>query len=272
MCEARLYVKLKKTHLYCTAINFLGHHISAAGIEADNSKVDKILHWPRPKSATKVHSFLGLVCYISVFLLNLAHHMDILNGLTMKASEHCFPTWTVEHQRAFDSIKSIVIGCDSLVSIDHDDETKKIYVTTDASNHCSGAILSFGDNWETARPVAFESMTFKDAELNYPVHEKELLAIIRALHKWRANLLRSFFTVFMDHKMLENFNTQKDLSQRQACWMEFLSQFDFKIMYVKGEDNTVANALSHYPTACDDDFNTNNTVLLGQPLNYLLKA
>ena len=60
----------------------------------------------------------------------------------------------------------------------------KIFVTTDASDLCSGAVLSFGETWETARPVAFDSMTFKGAELNYPVHEKELLAIKEALRTW----------------------------------------------------------------------------------------
>ena len=52
------------------------------------------------------------------------------------------------------------------------------------------------------------------------------------------------FTVLMDHKTLENFNTQWDLSRRQARWMEFMSQYDTKIVYMQGEDNTVANALS----------------------------
>jgi hypothetical protein len=48
----------------------------------------------------------------------------------------------------------------------------------------------------------------------------------------------------MDHRTLENFESQKDLSRCQARWMEFMSQFDTKIVYVKGEDNTVADALS----------------------------
>ena len=50
--------------------------------------------------------------------------------------------------------------------------------------------------------------------------------------------------VFTDHQTLENFNTQKDLSHRQAHWQEFMSQFEMNIYYVKGEDNTVADALS----------------------------
>lgn len=90
-------------------------------------------------------------------------------------------------------------------------------------------------------------MTFKSAELNYPVHEKELLAIIRALKKWHTDLIGFPFFIYTDHKTLQNFDTQRDLSCRQARWMEFLSQYDGKIVYVKGEDNCMADALSRLP-------------------------
>jgi RNase H-like domain found in reverse transcriptase len=88
----------------------------------------------------------------------------------------------------------------------------KIYITTDASNTCSGAILSFGTSWKSAQPIAFDSSTFKDAELNYPIHKKELLAIIRTLKKWWSDLIGSLFFVFTDHKTIKNFDMQKDLS------------------------------------------------------------
>ena len=97
-------------------------------------------------------------------------------------------------------------------------------------------------------------MTFKGAKLNYPVHEKELLAIIRALKKWQIDLLGSPFFVYMDHKTLENFNTQKDLSCSQARWMELMSQYDAKIIYIKGEENSVVDALSHL--LCEDTTNS----------------
>jgi len=88
----------------------------------------------------------------------------------------------------------------------------KIFMTTDASDKCSDAVLSFGPSWESAHPVAFDSMTFKNTELNYPVHEKKLLAVICALKKWHVNLLGSPFFIYMDHKTLKNFDIQKDLS------------------------------------------------------------
>lgn len=78
-------------------------------------------------------------------------------------------------------------------------------------------------------------------------HEKELLAIIRALKKWRSDLMGSVFEVYTDHRTLENFDTQKDLSRRQLRWQEFLSQYECSFVYIKGEDNTVADGLSRVP-------------------------
>jgi hypothetical protein len=95
--------------------------------------------------------------------------------------------------------------------------------------------------------VAFDSIQLRGPELNYPVHEKELLAIVRALKKWRVDLLGSHFTVYTDHRTLENFDRQKDLSWPQARWQEFLSQYEMEIKYIPGDINTVADALSRLP-------------------------
>ena len=123
----------------------------------------------------------------------------------------------------------------------------KIFVTTDASDTGSGVVLAFRPTYKTAKPVAYDSRAFKGAELNYPVHEKELLAIIQALAKWRTDLLGYTFEVWTDHKTLEHFGTQRDLSRRQARWMEFLSQYDATIHYLPGEMNCAADALSRLP-------------------------
>lgn len=87
-------------------------------------------------------------------------------------------------------------------------------------------------------------MQLSPAEVNYPVHERELLAVVRALDKWCVDLLGIPFTVYTDHRTLENFIQQKNLSWRQARWQEFLGQYDFRICYLPGEENSVADALS----------------------------
>ena len=140
--------------------------------------------------------------------------------------------------------------------IDHSDPgNNKIFVTCDASDWHTGACLSFGETWETAHLVAYDSMQLNSAEWNYPIHKKELLAIIRALKKWRSDLLGSEFIVYTDHRTLENFDTQCDLSKRQLRWQEFMSQYEMNITYIRGEDNCVADALSRLPPGMFPDEN-----------------
>lgn len=66
-----------------------------------------------------------------------------------------------------------------------------------------GAVLSFGKTWESTRPVAFESIQLKGPELHYPVHEQEMLSIMRALMKWRVNLLGTHIHIYTDHKIIK---------------------------------------------------------------------
>ncbi len=88
----------------------------------------------------------------------------------------------------------------------------KIFVTTNASDTGSGTVLSFRPSYENTHPVAYDSCSFKGAELNYPIHEKELLVIICVLGKWQTDLLGYCFKVWTDHRTLEHFGTQEDLS------------------------------------------------------------
>lgn len=242
-----LYCSPKKTSLFCTELDFLGHHISRRGVEADGKKVDRVLDWPVPRSSKDVRAFLGLVRYIANFLPKLAEHTSVLSALTTKEAEENF-VWRPEHFAAFEAIKKLVTSRECLTSIDHRNMGKnRIFVSCDASDACTGALLSYGETLETARPVAFESQQLHGAELNYPVHEKELYSIVRALKKWRVDLIGVQFDVYTDHRTLENFQTQKHLSRRQARWQEELAQFSYDINYIPGEDNTPADSLSRYP-------------------------
>ena len=103
--EHGLYVSDKKTELFRSRIDFLGHRISANGIEADECKVEKIISWLVPRNSTKVCSYLGLVQYLSSFLPKLTDFTRILTPLTTKEAEREFPAWNAEHQNAFESIK-----------------------------------------------------------------------------------------------------------------------------------------------------------------------
>jgi hypothetical protein len=106
----RLQLNGKKSEFFCMEVDFLGHHISGRGIEANLSKVDKILNWLVPKSVSDVRAFLGLVRYIVVFLLKLVEFTVTLTPLTTKDMERSFPKWSATHQAAFDVIKNLVVS------------------------------------------------------------------------------------------------------------------------------------------------------------------
>ena len=189
------------TKLFCSEVHFLrlSHQISTRGIEPDEGKADHIKNWPTPNSASDVctGSFLGLVRYLAIFLPKLAKFTVILDDLTRKECDKNFPGWKPQHQAAFEAIKRLVVSTDCLTTIDQRlMPGHKIFVTTDdASDTGLGAILSFGPTYDTTHPVTYDSRSFKGAELNYSVHEKELLAIIRALGKWRTDLLGFHFEI-----------------------------------------------------------------------------
>jgi hypothetical protein len=170
--KASIYCNQAKSNLFATELCFLRHIISGTGIKPDPRKTEHITTWPQPTTATNVRGFLGLTRYVATFLPALAEYTSVLTPLTMKEHDKVFPLQTTKHQTAFDHIKCLVLGTDCLTVIDYEDKASNIYVTTDASDRHTGAMLSFGKTWETARPIPYNSYQLNDAEKNYPVHEK----------------------------------------------------------------------------------------------------
>ncbi|MBW0553358.1 hypothetical protein O181_093073 [Austropuccinia psidii MF-1] len=122
-------------------------------------------------------------------------------------------------------------------------------VETDASDYALSAVLR-QVNDSGRHPIAFDSCKLLPAELNYEIHDKELLGIVWALKRWRAFLLSlsNSFEVLTDHSSLQYFMSFKVLTCRQALWAEFLSEFHFTITYRPGRLATLPDALS-----CRDD-------------------
>jgi len=105
-------------------------------------------------------------------------------------------------------------------------------VETDTSDFVSRAVLSQYNDEGTLHPVAFFSKKHSPAECNYEIYDEELMAIGRAFEEWRAELqpVENPISVLTDHKNLEYFTTTKQFNCRQARWVQFLSQFNFKIV------------------------------------------
>jgi hypothetical protein len=109
--------------------------------------------------------------------------------------------------------------------------------------HGIGAVLE-QEGEHGSHPVAFASRKLSSAENNFPVHERELLAIVYALEEWRPYLHGSRFVIKTDHHPMRYLDTHSNRSKRQMRWMETLQEYAYEIVYVQGKFNVVADATS----------------------------
>ena len=150
------------------------------------------------------------------------------------------------HQRAFQDVKFIVNrGRESKqVPIKYGPSAESIFLITDGSAMGIAGVIAQGVDWKLAHVAAFYSAKLNSAQQNYPVHEIEMLAGIETMLRHRDILQGAKFIWITDHKGLIHLLKQKDLSGRQARWMEKISEFNFEVQYAPGVENVLADALS----------------------------
>ena len=231
------YCRLHKCDFERAELKYLGHLVSGDGIKVDPDKVKVIKDWPQPNSQKDVRSFLGLANYFRKFVQGYTALVTPLLQLTRKLIRWSPDVWTPACQAAFEGIKQALINAPVLALPDF---TKPftMEVVCDASLIGIGAVLM-----QDGRPIAFESRKLTDAEVKWTTSEQELWAVIHALKTWRCYLEGLPFKVVTDHNPNIYFQTQKNLSRRQARWSEYLQRFDFEWLYRPGRIN-VADPLS----------------------------
>lgn len=124
-------------------------------------------------------------------------------------------------------------------------EEGKFHVEADSSKGAIDAILSQEQN-ERWWPVAFLSKAFTVTEWNYKIYNKELLAIMLALNKWRHYLMGAFqdFEIWTNHQNLQYFQKPQKLNHWQAHWVTELAEYHFTLYHKAGTANKKADLLS----------------------------
>jgi hypothetical protein len=172
---------------------------------------------------------------------------------------------------AFDTLKATFTSVPVLARFDPD---RDVIVETDASDYVSAGVLSQYDDDNVLHPMAYFSKKHSPTQCNYEIYDKELMAIIGAFEEWRPELqsIINPICVFSDHKHLEYFTTTKLLNQRQARWSQFLSRFNFKIVYhpstAGGKLDALTRRSGDLPKVGDDRSLKNQTTII-KPENIL---
>lgn len=238
--EAGLQIDIDKCEFETTSVKYLGFIIEAGrGIRVDPEKVKAIQLWERPRSVKEVRRFLGFANYYRQFIPRFSSIALPLTALTKKEAAFI---WSNGCQMAFEELKALLISAPVLAQWDPDRET---ILETDSSGYVTGGALSQVGEDGVLRPVAFFSKKNLPTECNYPIHDKELLAIIRCLEHWDAELRSvASFLILTDHLNLRYFMKKQQLSERQVRWAETLSRFNFTIQFRPGKEAIVPDALS----------------------------
>jgi RNase H-like domain found in reverse transcriptase/Reverse transcriptase (RNA-dependent DNA polymerase) len=174
-----LFAKADKCKWHQDLVEFLGYMLSADGLTMSIDKFQTIKDWPEPWKIKDIQSFLGFTNFYCCFIYNYSDIAVPLTRLTRKGTPWVF---NKECQESFNYLKKAFTLAQIL---SHWVPDRPLLVETDTLDYALNSILSLFDEEGVLHPVAFHSQTFTGAELNYNVHDKELLAIFEAFQHWR---------------------------------------------------------------------------------------
>ncbi|XP_026396413.1 uncharacterized protein LOC113291049 [Papaver somniferum] len=223
---------------YCfvqPSLEYLGHIVTSEGVSADRTKIACMQSWPVPKNLKELRGFLGLTGYYRKFV---QHYGSISKPLTNLLKKNLF-IWSSAATNAFEALKLAMSTTPSLALPDF---TKTFVVESDASDLCIGDVLL-----QEGKPIAYFSKPLRPRARALSTYEKEFLAIVLAVQRWRHYLQGHKFIIRTDHQNIQYFLNQKITTSLQQKYLIKLLGFDYEIQYKKGTANIVDDALSRRP-------------------------
>lgn len=240
-------LKFMKCEFAKYTVKYLGNILEKDKISPLTDNVIAIRDFPVPKSKKNVRQFLRKVNFYHRYIRNYSRLLEPLHNILRKDVPF---HWTPECQRAFDEVKSHLISGPILAVFDREKVTN---MYTDASLEGVGAVLKQIQPDGSEKPVAYFSKKLTPSQKKKKAIFVECLAIKEALKYWKYWLLGRHFTIFTDHKPLENFNVKVRPDEELGDMTTFFSDFDFDLIYRPGVENQEADCLSRNPVLPSDD-------------------
>ncbi|GFV22309.1 retrovirus-related Pol polyprotein from transposon 297 [Trichonephila clavipes] len=211
LMDFKLRANWEKCQFSCSRVKYLGLWITPQGIEVDHEKTSAILGTPPPKHVKQLQSFLQTCSWYRKFIANFSEIARPLSNLTKKKA---FWKWSEEEEKAFQTLKQCLVSPPILKQADF---SKPFLIRTDASNYALGAVLLQGEDKEE-HPVEFASRLLNPAERNYSTNEREALAVVWAVNKFRGYIDGASITVASDHQPLRWLMKLKSPTGRLTLW------------------------------------------------------
>lgn len=235
--EFNVLLNKEKCALGLPEIEFLGHHLSGAGIKPQHDKVVAVRAFRKPNTAEEVRSFLGLVNFVSKFIPHVATITEPLRKLTR---QHNGFEWGEAQQQAFEQLKIHLTKASTLGYFDVGDRTQ---IYADASPVGLGAVLIQFKNSEP-RVISYASRSLTATERRYAQTEKEALALVWAVERFHFYIFGKEFELVTDHKPLEViFGPRAKPCARIERWVLRIQSYKYKVIYKPGKSN-IADPLS----------------------------
>jgi hypothetical protein len=234
--QHQLYVKRSKCTFAQTSLEYLGHIISAAGVATDPSKIEAVKLWPKPTNIKQLRGFLGLAGYYRKFIKGFG---AICKPLTNLLRKHVQFIWTPQEQASFQALKQALVAAPVLALPDF---SKEFILETDACDRGIGAVLM-----QQGHPVAFLSKALGPKNQALSTYDKECLAILLAIDRWRSYLQHQKFTIRTDQRSLVHLDDHRISTPIQQKAYFKLMGFNYQVVYKKGTENRAADALSRRP-------------------------
>jgi transposase InsO family protein len=237
--EKNIFLKASKCKFGLATVEYIGRQISKDGITMSDTKINSVLDFPKPVNNTSLRSFLGLANYFRDFVPN---HSNVVNPLhkmiDYSASKQAKLTWTEAGEKAFKDIKLLISKSPTLYFIS---DTAPIILMTDASDYGVGGYLyQLIDG--SKQLVALVSKALTIVQLKWSVIQKEAYAIYFCCTALDKQLRDRKFTILTDHKNLTFI--KQGSNPMVVRWHLALQELDFTLEYVKGVENTIADAMS----------------------------
>jgi transposase InsO family protein len=247
--EAGMTVNFEKSQWCQNQVKFLGHILTSDGLKTDPEKRKAIQDFPKPRNTKHLRAFIGSCNYYRKFC---DHFSDLIAPMLTLLRKGVRWKWDDKMQTSFEATKSAFLDT---IMLNHPLRNRRYYIQTDSSGHALGSVIFQYDETGRKRVLAFASRTLSAAERGYSTTEREGLAVIYALMKWRTHVLGSPLTVLSDHKSLSFIMKARLTNSRLTRWVLILQEYNFEIEYIKGTDNIVADTLSRYPADKSEEAN-----------------